>query len=198
MNFDQDKEIRQMWQESSPAVPGDAAQLTRTIAMTVQKFDRRILLRNLREYAAGAVVMGFFLWYVIDPAKAIDPVKRLLAAAGMVTAVFMMIRLWLGQRGTPPLDPAADVRSYQAALLDRYDRQIRLLLRARWRYVFPAYLWMVLVNVIGPGQSPLRRVGGFLASTAFSGFVVWFIENYQVPRLRIARKHAESLLHGPE
>ena len=191
-NPDHEKEIIQMWQTSSPPGPDDATHLARSIAAKIHTFDRRIRRRNLREYLAGAVVTGFFLWKMFDPAM------RFLSAAGLVAVAFMMFRLWRGQRGIPHLDPSGDARSYQTALLDRCDRQIRALSRAGLWYVLPAYLWMLLVNITGPGLSSLRRVVGVLVSTAFCAFVVWLNENYAVSKLRAARQKAESMLQRPE
>ena len=193
MNFDHEEEMIRMWQQSSGPGSGDAAQLAREIVGTIEKFDRRILWRNARECVAGAAVLVFLLWQMMS-----DPTKRPLGAAGLVAVAFMMIGLWRGQRGTPQPDPGADAQSYQTALLDRYDKQIRALRRARWSYVFPAYLWMVLVVVNAPGRSPLRRLMEFLVVTAFSSFVVWLNENYAVRKLRAAREKAESMLQGPE
>ncbi len=189
---DQEKELIRMWQESSLPEPIDAGQLARKIAARVERFDRKILWRNLREYAAGAVLIVWFLW------QSLDPVRRPLAMAGLVAVGFVMIYLWRSHRRTPPLDAAADVRSYHAALLDRYDRQIRLLRRVKYWYVLPLYLWMLLVIVRVPSRFPGGRISYFLVVTLFAAFIVWLNEGYGVRKLRAARKNAEALLQERE
>jgi hypothetical protein len=190
--IDQEKEIIRMWQESS--LPGrvDAGELARKIAARVESFDRRIAWRNLLEYAAGFVLIGWFLW------QSFNPVMRPLAIAGIVAVGFVMVYLWRSHRNTSPLDPAADIKSYHAALLDRYDRQIGLLRRVKYWYVLPLYSWMVLVTVLVPSRFPGGRVTHFLANTLLAVFIVWLNEGYGVRKLRAARKEAESLIQERE
>ncbi len=179
----------QLWQETM--LPGqiDAARIAREMAGRVEKFDRTIWWRNLREYAAGAILIVYFSWLSLNPAS------RLVALAGIVAVGFVMIYLRWSHRQTPPLDPSADGKSYQAALLDRYDRQIRLLRRVKYWYVLPIYLWMLLsiMTSVPSGQTG-RRIKSLLFVTAFSIFVVWLNEGYAVSKLRDNRKKAETLL----
>jgi hypothetical protein len=90
------------------------------------------------------------------------------------------------------------VKSYQAALLDRYDHQIRLLRRVKYWYVLPIYLWMLLVIVTVPGRFPGGRITYFAIATLLAAFIVWLNEGYGVRKLRAARREAESLVADPE
>ena len=159
MNFDQDlqhqdDELMKLWQGN--ALPGrmDARQLADGIANKVGKFDRMIWWRNLREYSVGAVLIGIFLW------RAFNPATRFIALAGIVAVGFVMFYLWRSHRQTPPpLDPAADGLAYQAALLRRYDHQIRLLSAVKYWYVLPLYLWMLLkIFVTIPSKETGERI----------------------------------------
>jgi hypothetical protein len=191
MNADQEKELMKMWQESVLAAPMDARQLAMMIAKRVEKFDRKISWRNMREYVAGGGLIVWFLWMLRYPAQ------RYLSVAGIVAVGFVMIYLWLSQRKKQLLDPSADVRSYQTALLERYDRQIALLRRVKYWYVAPLYGWMLLVLFTVPSTN-VRRLPYFIAFTAFSAFVIWLNEGYAVRKLRKARQDAESLMDGRE
>lgn len=186
--IDQEKELSRMWQESSLQGPMDDGQLLRKIAASLEGFDRKIQWRNLREYIAGGALIAWFVWLSFNPAT------RLLAVGGIIAVGFVMIYLWRNSRQTPPLDPAADVRSYHAALLERYDRQIQLLRRVKYWYVLPLYLWMLLVMTSGPARPVKVRIAYFVGVTLFAGFVVWLNEGYGVRKLRAARKSAEALL----
>jgi hypothetical protein len=192
MNADQEKELMKMWQESVlPAPMGtgqmDARQLAMAIAKRVETFDRKIFWRNMREYVAGGALIAWFLWMLRYPGH------RYLSAAGIVAVSFVMGYLWLSQRKKQPLDPSADVRSYQTALLERYDRQIELLRRVKYWYVAPLYAWMLLVLFTVPSTN-VRRLPYFIGFTAFSASIVWLNEGYAVRKLRKARRDAESLM----
>ena len=194
MNADQEKELMKMWQESVlPAPTGtgqiDARQLAMTIAKRVETFDRKIFWRNMREYVAGGALIA---WWLLR-----FPSQRYLSVAGIVAVSFVRIYLWRSQRKKQPLDPSADVRSYQTALLERYDRQIEFLRRVKYWYVAPLYAWMLLVLFTVPSTN-VRRLPYFLGFTAFSAFVIWLNEGYAVRKLRRARHDAESLMDGKE
>jgi hypothetical protein len=191
MNADQEKELMKMWQESLSSAPMDGRQLAMAIAKRVERFDRKIFWRNMREYVAGGGLIAWFLYMLRYPGQ------RYLSMAGIVAVGFVMIYLWRSQRKKPALDPSADVRSYQAALLERYDRQIQILRRVKYWYVAPLYAWMMLVLFTAPAPN-VGRLPYFIVFTAFAAFVVWLNEGYAVRRLRKARQNAESLIGGKD
>ncbi len=190
MTFDE-KELMKMWQETT--LPGDNGQLAKKIAARVGKFDRMISWRNLREYAAGAVLVVYFLWQTIRPAT---PGFPILPVTGLVVVNFVLIYLWRSQRKNPPLDPAADAVSYQTALLARYDRQIKLLATVKYWYVLPIYLWLLLNLALVPARSLSGRVITFFIVSAFAAFVAWLNEGYAVRKLRAKRAEAEALFNA--
>lgn len=183
--LDHEEELIRMWQEHSLNPPINAAQLAREISTKVQKFDRGIFWRNFREYAAGVLLMAWFLW------QSVDPSRRMLSVAGIAVVSFVMIYLWLSHRSNKPLDPSADARSYQKALLARYDLQIRLLSQVKYWYVLPIYAWMVLVLTQISSKASWWR---FVFVTVLSAFVIWLNESYGVRKLRAEREKAESLM----
>lgn len=187
MNADQDKELMKMWQENLLPAPMDAQQLAKIITERAKRFDRKIFWRNMREYVAGAGLIAWFLWLSRNPGA------RYLWVAGMVAVAFVMIYLWRSHRKQQPVDASADVRSYQAALLERYDRQIVLLRRVKYWYVAPLYAWMMLVLFTVPSTHS-GKLPYFIAFTAFAAFVIWLNESYGVRKLRKAREKAESLM----
>ena len=188
MTSDHEKELIQMWQESTAPGPLDAGELARSIAAKIDRFDRKIRWRNGREYVGGGLLIAWFLWLSRIPSG------RTIAVAGIVAVGFVMIYLWRSQRATPRLDPASDATSYRKALLDRYDHQIRLLRSVKYWYVLPLYLWMLLVLVSTPSSA--ATIPMFVLITLFAGFVVWLNESYGVRKLRAARKEAESMTDG--
>ena len=190
MIFDE-KELMKMWQETT--FPGDNGQLAKKIAERIGRFDRTIFWRNLREYAAGAVLLVYFSWQTIRPAASGFPI---LPVTGLAVVSFVLIYLWRSQRKNPPLDPAADAVSYQTALLARYDRQIKLLATVKYWYVLPIYLWLLLNLALVPALSLSGRVTAFLLVSAFAAFVAWLNEGFAVRKLRAKRADAEALFNA--
>ena len=86
----------------------------------VWRFDQQIFWRNFREYTAGLVLMVVFAGQI---ALNNDPFG---GAIGLACVGFVMTFLWWKHRHLEPLDPAADLRVYRRALLQRFDDQIRL------------------------------------------------------------------------
>lgn len=178
-----------MWQET--VLPGDNGQLAQKIIASIGQFDRTISWRNLREYAVGGALMVYFLWQAIHPTV---PGFAALPVAGLVAMSFVMIYLWRSQRKNPPIDPSADAVSYQAALLARYDRQIKLLGTVKYWYVLPIYLWLLL-NLAFIASLGWRIIF-FLLVSVFAVFVAWLNEGYAVRKLRAKRADAEALFNA--
>jgi uncharacterized membrane protein YbaN (DUF454 family) len=188
-HFDEEKELRNMWQANTMGGSMDSSQLAREIAGKVNQFDRRVLWRNMREYAACVVL---FIWFGF---QVFDPGRRTVAIAGFAAVGFVMAYIWWQHRRTRPLDPAADARTYYSALLKRYDDQIKLLGRVKYWYVLPLYAWTMFTLLrVRPLSLSLGSIGVFAIVTAFFGFVIWLNESYGVRKLKAARKEAESLL----
>src|SRR5262249_16035255 len=143
MNSIQDDDLTLLWRQgaSTEPDPGEIARLAGRAS--VSRFDRASHRRNLSEYAAGLALLFLFGWGLIagnDPA--LDPAIDVI---GIVCVAFVMAYLWWNHRHLTPLEPAADARAYQAAMLTRIDNQIRLLRSVRYWYALPLSipgLWM--------------------------------------------------------
>jgi hypothetical protein len=187
MNADQDKELMKMWQESVLPAPVDTWHMAKKLVERGERFGRTIFWRNMREYVAGVGLIAWLLWNLRAPGQ------RFLSVTGIVATGFVMFYLWRGQREKQPVDASSDMRAYQAALLERYDRQIALLRRVKYWYVAPFYAWMLLVLLMVPAP-PARKIPYFIFFTSFSGIAVWLNESYGVRKLRKARGEVESML----
>jgi len=197
-----DKELQQMWQEGTFPQPADPAEIARTIAGIVHQFDRKIFWRNLREYAAGGLLLIVFSGSAAFGHGQIVP----LSLIGLAAVLFVLVYLWWNHRNLQPLDPSGDVRAYKAALLARYDRQIQLLRTVRYWYFLPLYVWILAATVAGmlhrPARvSPWAHAIGLAASLGVvTALYVWLArlnELHAVRRLAEAKKQAESLLSEP-
>ena len=115
-----DEELMRLWQGTNTS-PAESDRLAREILTRVWRFDRMIFRRNTRDYVAGGGLFVFFvgMWLIGR--------DRAGALIGLLSVSFVMLHLWWEHRHLQPLDPAADVAQYKAALLARIDTQIRLL-----------------------------------------------------------------------
>lgn len=188
-----------MWQDSTFPHLADPAEIAHNIAGTVRRFDRTIFWRNLREYAAGGLMLIVFGGSAAFGYERFVPVPLI----GVIAVSFVLGYLWWKHRDPRPLDPSADARTYQAALLARYDRQIRLLSSVRYWYFLPLYLWILAATVANalhrpPHISPFAHATMvaicFGVVTAVFGWLARLNERYAVRHLTEAKKRAESLL----
>jgi hypothetical protein len=175
-----------VWQKN-PDADADIEKLTRTIMAQTWKFDQRIFWRNAREYAAGNILLVVFSGQLVMGSD------RIGALVGIVSVGFVMTYLWWKHRGLHPLDPASDVAAYKAALVARYDDQIRLLRNVPYWYLLPLYFPTLWVAVHVWRKSPAAAIVVLLAVLALYVGIGWLNVVLAVRGLRVARNKVESM-----
>jgi hypothetical protein len=173
-------ELRQLWQQH-PSAEADAERAAREIMARVWRFDQQVLWRNFREYAAGLILIVIFAGQI-----ALNN-DRIGGAIGLACVGFALMFLWWKHRHVEALDPAADLRVYRRALIQRYDDQIRLLRSVPYWYLLPLFgpgLW----NAISQwDRAGLMVLAPLTLLIAVYGFIGWWNVKVAVPRLRMAR-----------
>ena len=114
----QNEELMLLWKQgtSGEPVPEEIARLAGRASM--RRFDRVIFWRNFREYAAGLFIFVSFGWLLASGvARALGLIPYVFG--GAVGVEFVLVYLWWQHRELTPLDPSADARAYQAAMLAR-------------------------------------------------------------------------------
>ena len=200
MNPMQDDELILLWQQGMAAEP-DPAEIARLAGRaSMKRFDRIISRRNFREYAGGAALLILFAWNFF---RGDD---RTLQVMAFITIVVYVAIIWWYSRGRASLDPSSNARAYQAAMLLRIDRQIRLLSKVRWFGIPVALLnaWLIfnapwrllhdatatrLIFVIA------TLAGSVAVQAAIFIWIVWLNERsrWGIPWLREARSRMERL-----
>jgi hypothetical protein len=187
-NFD--KELIQMWQSDTYPQPGDLSALTRRLSDSVRQFDRRIFWRNVMEYGAGVIVV---IWSAFQIASG----ERMLFAplTSMGAALFILTYIWKQHRAIRPMDPLSSANDYRVALLDRLDRQIRLIRGVRYWYVLPCWIFFVTVLVSGilRGRPFFPLLIEFLSATLLAVIVIWLNERYGLRKLLQERRRVEAI-----
>jgi len=179
-------DLARLWQGHTVAAP-DQERLARTLMVQTWRFDRKIVRRNFREYAAGIVLLVVYAGQI---ALGYD---RVGGAIGFVSVGFVVAYVWWTHRSLEPLDPAADLAAYRAALLRRFDDQIHLLRTVPYWYLLPLFVPCLWQSVRMWDQLRWRVLvpGGLFL--AFFVFVGWLNVGRAVPALRAARAKVEAM-----
>lgn len=181
-----DEEWARAWQGHMPSRE-DPERLARTIMAQVWRFDQTLFWRNAREYAAGIVLLVVFV------AQLVMGHDRAGALVGIGSVGFVMVYLWWKHRGLQPLDPAADLIAYKAALLARVDDQIRLLRSVTYWYLLPLSLPTLWQAVHAWDRSPWAAAMLIAVVATVFAFVRWLNVTAGVGALRSTRANIESM-----
>ena len=176
-----------VWQKNTP-VSADPEKMAREIMAQTWRFDQKIFWRNAREYAAGIVLL------VVFSGQLLIGRDRIGALIGIVAVGFVMAYLWWKHRGLHPLDPAADVTTYKAALVARFDDQIQLLRSVPFWYLLPLCfqpIWMAWHGWQDRHAAAGAVVMLVIVFAVFAG-IGWLNVVWGVRKLRARRDKIES------
>jgi hypothetical protein len=183
MSLTQDDELMLLWRQGTSAEP-DPREIARLAGRaSMRKFDRFIFWRNRVEYVAGLLGFVFLGWLTQD-----EPLNALV---GFLCVGFSLGYLWWQHHDIKPLNPSADARAYHAAMLARFDRQIRLLGSAHF-WGLPVYLFLVWMLFRHP-EPVLTSMRDLAALVAFYLVVAWVNAHWGVRWLRAERSKIERL-----
>jgi hypothetical protein len=173
----EDRELARLWSSATePAEPPDDKEVLMQVIRRSRRFDRRLMVRDALETAAGLVVaaaMGRTSW--LAPGW----LPKVGAAAAVAAVAYVVYRLLAARRGNGGAAAAAQ------PLVDRVRReiakvqaQIDLLRTVRTWYVLPlaagATVWLATL-VPAVGLPPAATAAALLAAVAVSGLVFAFV-----------------------
>jgi hypothetical protein len=149
-NHNDHDEVTAMWQQQAlEPVVFTVEELRRAAA----KFSRKILWRNLREYAAAAVVVVWMGFYFVRMHSVLERLGCALCVAGIA---FVMWRLYRGGAA----GSAAEVMD--ANCLDFYRAELvrqRDLLKNVWRWYLSPMIPGMVVFLLGTLRAALEQPG---------------------------------------
>jgi hypothetical protein len=145
------------------------------ISRKADSFQRTIRWRNIREYAASALVIAFFGWYAVVAHTAL---MRMACAAVIAAAIY--VAYYLRKHGSATPELAASTVDHLASHRRQLERQ-RDLLRSIWRwYLGPLVPGLVLFAISIPieqsrfGRGPWITAAIILVSGAVVfGGIAW-------------------------
>jgi len=197
-------ELRELWCTQAYAGVTEREEHMKLIEKKTKRFDRIIRVRNFLE-CAGATVVA--VMYAVSAARTHDGIERASFIVIAASAVWIMYFLLRYGHGPADTDPSQDLSTYRRGLVERYDRQIRLLKSVKYWYLLPPYVGL-LIGTVGVLLDHTRSGGirwqdSILPAiyTAFFAFVWWLNEIEGVARLEAERARLLSLAdekNGPE
>jgi hypothetical protein len=193
-----DDDLRELWVgEPDHGASGAAEELLDLVRRKSARFERMLVTRNLVECLAAVLVAAFFARYALSGAP--NVVARIGAFIAAGSAVVIIVHLVRHGRSPAPLDPGQDLATYTAAMLAQYDHQIRLLKSAKYWYLLPMYVGLLVAsagNFVERARLGLfgwRDLGGPAIYTIVFGAVWWLNEIAGVRRLRCERSRLVSV-----
>jgi hypothetical protein len=169
--------------------------LTMVIERT-RKFDRQILLRNVREVIAALIVTTVFAWFAWKAPSGLERIGDVTVAASGIWTAFYMLRFGSGPKA---LDPGVNLNAYGQLLHESYDRQARLARSVKYWYLLPMYVGMAVVSLgvwlrlHGSGHSGWPAFVSMAIITVASG-AVWILnEVYAVRCLERLKRELKGM-----
>jgi hypothetical protein len=190
MSSIQDDELILLWRQGASAAP-DPAEIARLAGVaSMKRFDRAVSWRNLLQYLVGLALCPVFVWQILTRPH----IAVVWSAVALVCVVFILGYIWRQHRDLKPLDPSADARTYQAAILDRIDKQIRLLDSSRYWYLGP--LCIPFFSQVLDAGNDVSTWGQLQELALFVGIftvAAWLSERWGGQRLKAEREMVERL-----
>src|SRR5579863_929372 len=174
----------------------------------MQKFERKIMRRNLREYAAGAIVVSAFGYYIyLFPLLLI----RIGCALLIVGTLYVMYELRRRASAVPaPVEFAlTSCVEFQRRQLERQ----RCALRSVWSwYLLPfvpgmlvflcGLYWLAMRTALAAGrhfdsQMAVASLGLTLAAVAAVFIAIWKLNQWAADKLQVQMDELDALMRDP-
>lgn len=183
-------EMQELWCGQIDGPPRKGEDMLKIAIDRTRRWEHMIRIRNWRECGAAALVTVIFAWMALRAPNALACAGNLVVAASGIWIVYYLLRF--GQSSKPPA-PDRNLAEFQQALLDEYERQIRLLRNVRYWYLLPPFAGLLLASTGSvmarlserhPWWPELIAVPVY---TAIFGLVWWLNESYAIGQLQRQR-----------
>jgi len=190
-----DEELKRLWRDQPLALPPDLTETTQLGALRkkMKWFDRAIRLRDLRETAAGLVVIAIFGYYFFQFPSAL---ARLGCVMTILAALFTDFWALWNKRKSRREIPDASVMDSLRVELRKVDTQIRLLRSVFWWYILPL-LGGAGVFYFGINRNATERTVTVILYLLVGWFIHWLNQLAVRRKLMPLKNELESLLGIP-
>jgi len=189
-------ELRDLWSSQPPFGNTKGEEIMALVQRKTKRFERMIMIRNWTECLAAAVVTVAFSVLAILTGDALTRTGAVIVAASAAWIIYYISR---HGKANLSVDPSQSLTGYTQALLKQYDHQIKLLRSAKYWYLLPMYIGLLVISA-GGLLARTRTVGlswhdlggpGFY--TAIFAAIWWLNEVNTVKRLRKQRDRLLSM-----
>jgi len=187
--------LESLWRTQPVDTNMKGEEMRQVIIQKTARFDRTIRRRNMREVIGalvGAVGFSYMAW------AQTSWISRW--GAALVLATFIWIIYYFLRHGAGPEDPDPDqsAAAYQRALIGKIDHQIRLVRSAKYWFLLPMYVGLLLLTAGdvmtrsgGSGVTWKDAFGPALYTIVFA--VIWWANDvYAANKLRSWRTQLEN------
>jgi hypothetical protein len=185
-------ELRQLWQSDIDKAMNQR-DLLHELERRRRNFDRASRRRRLVDIGAMLVVIAVYLWLAAGERTTFERVADLGLAACAVWVIFYVRRY---AQLSPKPAPEQTLDAYRQALVERYDRQIRLWKSAKYWFILPMWLAMLLYDVayrVNGGKN-IKFAMVLIVVTVGYAFAWWLYEGRGVRCLEHKRRELAALV----
>jgi hypothetical protein len=136
-------ELRDLWSSQPPFGNTKGEEIMALVQRKTKRFERMIMIRNWTECLAAAVVTVAFGVLAILAGDAFTRTGAAIVAASAAWIIYYISR---HGKANLSVDPSQNLTGYTQALLKHYDHQIKLLRSAKYWYLLPMYIGLLVIS----------------------------------------------------
>jgi len=185
-------ELRALWQSDINEAMNQR-DLLRDVERRVRNFDRADRRRNLVDIGAMLVVIVVYLWLAVGEKTTFERMADVCLAACAIWVIFYVRRY--AKLSRKP-EPEQTLDAYRRALVQRYDRQIRLWKSAKYWFILPMWLAVLLYDVAYrlSGGKNIKFAMVLILVTVGYAFAWWLYEGRGVRCLERKQRELATLI----
>ena len=172
-----EEDIKKIWQEQPTSVRIGGNEVVLSLQQELEKFEKRIRIRDIREIVIGIAVIIFFGVALLNVPY---PGAKIGAAIIIVGCINIIYRLRRAQKQRPSENPLQDIRSNLLREKEKIETQISLL-KTVWRwYLLPLMVGVILFYVSFP--QPITAKVLYVAAVCLLYGGIWWVNHYAANR----------------
>ncbi len=166
-----DKDLKNLWNNAPQKgnVQFDKQKILNEMNTEIQKIDRSIRNRNLRETFAALLVILMFGWSFFTTDVLISKIGM---GAVVLGAAFIIYKLYAVRKSRQPVDVSTDVKTQLVASRDYLKKEQNLLQNVLYWYILPLAAPILFIGIVN-GSPLLFKVIYSLFVIGLSFFVYW-------------------------
>ena len=138
--MDAKDELSELWCGQHCAAVTTKEEIVMLVQKKTTQFDRLIFVRNVMECVAAVAVTVIFAAMAAHAPDALQKTGLSIVATSGIWIIFFLLRY---SRASAAANPDQKLSGYRDALVERYDREIRLLRTVKYWYLLPPWIGLL-------------------------------------------------------